>query len=386
MKNELYQAAEAPQLQLEKIPYQVAVASNENVGIGNIAQWPYQITSPEGGVCQSTDMRRHRQARSQNSDKDQLVDRRPHWTERSDPLKALAMAQAFPSLLPRKLHCADYFEDGLVIRSKASALKRRHIQLNLPNSYASISFDVDWPGAYFAADDGNVLRPTFIAENPQNGHACISYMLKTPVLNFAGSRSSPLHFYAAIERGLRRRLGADPNYRGFIAKNPLHPDWRVEWQAPEPYELGQLADWLFPNDMRPDLKRERTGASRNCDVFDDTREWAYRNVLEFKRNGASLEAWTERCRKIAGGHNLIFDHPLAPSEIRSIGKSIAKWTWRKFSEGQFSRIQSFRGARGATKRWAGHTAAQATKPWLAEGISRRTWYYRRAKAKQGRAA
>jgi hypothetical protein len=121
-------------------------------------------------------------------------------------------------------------------------------------------------------------------------------------------------------------------------------------------------------------------------VFDDTRDFAYKNVMKFKRDVGSLDAWTQRCRDIAAGHNRIFINPLRHSEIRSIGKSIAKWTWRNFSEEKFSRKQSFRGKRGNAKRWAGHTSAEATKPWLADGISRATWYRRRATAKQGRVA
>lgn len=308
------------------------------------------------------------------------------WTGRNCKGATSTAAEIFASLVPQKPYCADELQDGLVIRSRKSALKRRHIQLNAPNVFSWLHFDVDWNGAYFAAYDGNVLSPTFIAENPANGHAHIAYLLKNPVSNFAASRSSPLHYYASVERGLRRRLGADPNYTGLISKNPLHPAWRVEWQARELYDLSVLADWLFPNDMRADPKRERSGASRNCDVFDDTRQWAYRNVLEFKKDGASLEAWTRRCQEIAGGLNQIFAHPLAPSEIRTIGRSIAGWTWCKFSEEKFSQIQSIRGKRGMARRWADHTATEASKPWLKEGISRATWYRRRAKAKQGIAA
>lgn len=120
-------------------------------------------------------------------------------------------------------------------------------------------------------------------------------------------------------------------------------------------------------------------------MFDDTRSWAYRNVLKFRRAGGSLATWIERCRKVAHAHNH-FPDKLPLSAIRAIGKSIAKWTWHKFSEAQFSKIQACRGIRGAAKRWAGHASAEAVKPWLAKGISRRSWYRLRAKAKCGRSA
>ena len=176
-----------------------------------------------------------------------------------------------------------------------------------------------------------------------------------------------------------RVLRADRAYNGLIVQNPLHANWLVDWPAQyRPYDLGRLADALHREDMRPEPCREReTGIGRNCEVFDDTRDWAYRAVLAFKRDGGSQEAWRERCRRIAGAHNSGFELLLPTSEVRSIGKSIADWTWRKFSDAAFSRIQSFRGQLGNVKRWAGHVAESTTKPWEAMGISESTYYRRK---------
>jgi hypothetical protein len=142
--------------------------------------------------------------------------------------------------------------------------------------------------------------------------------------------------------------------------------------------LSALAASLRRADMRPEPRREHeAGLGRNCSVFDDTREWAYREVLRFKRDGGTPEGWRERCRTIAGAHNSVFALPLPHSEVRSIGKSIADWTWDEFTDAKFSRIQSLR----AQRRWAGHVAESSTRPWEALGISERT-YYRRKRAGQ----
>jgi hypothetical protein len=66
------------------------------------------------------------------------------------------------------------------------------------------------------------------------------------------------------------------------------------------------------------------------------------------------------------------------TEVRGIAKSVAEWTWRYFSEERFSARQALRGARRAAQMWAGHVAAETTKPWEAEEVSRATWYRRRA--------
>jgi hypothetical protein len=156
-------------------------------------------------------------------------------------------------------------------------------------------------------------------------------------------------------------------------QNPLCPDWDADWLGA--YGLSELAGSLTRADMRPEPRREyATGIGRNCDVFDDTREWSYRAVLQFKRDGGNLDGWRERCRQIAGAYNSAFQLPLPFSEVRSIGESIADWTWDKFSDAAFSRRQTAR----ARRRWAGHVAKSTTKPWEASGMSRAT-YYRRGK-------
>jgi hypothetical protein len=143
--------------------------------------------------------------------------------------------------------------------------------------------------------------------------------------------------------------------------------------------LDELADWLRYEDMRPDLSVETTfGAGRNVTTFDELRQIAYREVLGFKRAG-DLAAWIDRCQHVATGINQQFPQPLRYSEVRSIVRSVSRWTWRHFSEQAFSQHQSWRGKRGNAKRWAGHVPAEKTKPWEDCGLSRAA-HYRRKKA------
>ena len=260
------------------------------------------------------------------------------------------------------------------------ALQRRHIQLNGPASFRWMPHDIDHAGAYFAHRDANMPEPNFIAINPENGHGHSAVLLAMPVARHAAARVEPLHFYGAVERGIAPRIGADRHYSGLITKNPVHPHWRVEWRRDEPYTLPDLADWLFPEDMQPDFSVETTlGIGRNCTVFDELRLIAYREVRAFKRNG-SLEMFRARLELVAIGINMQFPEALRLSEVRAIVKSVAKWTWRHFSEESFLRRQSFLGKRGNAVRWADHVSAEMTKPWESDGISRATWYRRRRDA------
>ena len=258
-------------------------------------------------------------------------------------------AGVLPRLIPVRPYCTDDATRGLKIGQRDKALQRRHVQFNGPMDVTWLIFDVDHPDACFAADDGILPQPTVIAVNRNNGHAHLAYLLGRPVLKFAGARWSPLRFAAAVERGLVRRLGADRQYGGLIAKNPMHPEWRVEWLAPEPYDLSTLADCLHMHNMRPDyhwqLSEGDYGLGRNCQLFDDLRGIAYREVLTFKERGARCAEFAARLEYLAIGLNQQFATPLGRSEVCSLVRSVAKWTWGHFSPERFSEIQSWRGRR-----------------------------------------
>jgi hypothetical protein len=263
------------------------------------------------------------------------------------------LKQAFPSLIPSKPYCADALDAGLVIRSTAHALRRRHVQINGPSTFTWMPHDVDRRDAYFAHEDGNLPPPNVIIINPRNGHAHCAYLLTTPIARHSAARLAPLSFYAAVERGIARRLGADRCYTGLIVKNPLHAAWKVEWRREQPYALTELADALFPEDTRSDSTVQTTfGAGRNVTVFDELRTIAYREVRKFKRGdagAAGLAAFRDRLEAIALGINRQFPQALPLSEVRAIAKSVAKWTWARFTPQRFSQIQAHR-ARARTRR------------------------------------
>jgi len=285
----------------------------------------------------------------------------------------------FPQLIPARPYCGDYLRDGLSIRRRDVAITKRHLQLNGPASFQWMAHDIDRSDAYFAHRDANLPPPNVIMVNPENGHGHAAYLLKTPVARHNASRVAPLRYFAAVERGVSRRIESDRHFAGLIVKNPLHTDWRVEWRRQEAYSLDEIADSLFERDMRPDpTPAETWGAGRNVTVFDELRTVAYREVRQYKRDGQNFDAWLARCVKVATALNMQFPDAMKLGEVRAIAKSVAKWTWRHFSVEKFSAIQSARGKRSMAKRWAGHEAVSKTMPWIAMGISRPTYYRRKA--------
>jgi Replicase family len=138
----------------------------------------------------------------------------------------LSLRSSFHTPIPRKPYCTDHLDQGLHIRSRQTALTRRYVQMNGPLAHKWMLHDIDTPGAALAYRDAVLPAPNIIMINPDNGHAHIAYLLETGVARSANSRLAPLRYLAAVERGFARRLGADRNYAGLVAKNSIHPHWR----------------------------------------------------------------------------------------------------------------------------------------------------------------
>lgn len=256
---------------------------------------------------------------------------------------------AWPRLIPARPLCADVFADGARRLPRSSALNFRNIEFNSEARVGWLNFDIDSRVSFEAWERANLPPPNAYVQNPANGHGHLLYALSTPVGLTALCREKPMVLAADVQRGMTRRLGADPAYANRFAKNPASARWRTGWFATQPYELRYLLDALDRKDLRPAPQRDKIcGISRNIDVFNAVRTFAYGNVLAAKRNG-NLESWIGRLLLEAHAVNSEFAAPLSTSELRQIAKSTGRWTWKRFNEARFSNIQSKRRAIGVAK-------------------------------------
>lgn len=268
-------------------------------------------------------------------------------------------ADLFRDTLPRRPYCTDDFTNGLLVRPRSTAVQRRYIQPNPPTVCVWLVFDIDREQAAVAADDANLATPTWVAQNPANGHAHVGYGLQFPVRK-GDAQARPLRLAAAIEAAYGDRLGADRSYAGLTCKNPTHPAWRTRWGPQTLYELAELADHvdLAPYATRRQRALESVGLGRNVTVFDATRQWAYGAVREYWRPGGEIPFAAAVAARAAACN--AFAVPLPVAEIRSISKSVSRWVWRTFTPAAFRAIQSRRGSRnGAARRAQGLAMLQA---------------------------
>jgi hypothetical protein len=299
-------------------------------------------------------------------------------------------AETFISSLPAKPFCSDDLKYGLSIRSRDVAVKKSLIQPNTPFAVKWLVFDIDRDDAYFAYEDRDLPVPSFIAVNNRNGHCHYGYMLRAPILKYENSIGTPIRFLEDVRRGMTRKLGADHNYTGLICKNPLNSMWCVEWNIGRPYELAELNDCLDKQDKKPFKSAglpddESVAIGRNKTVFDVVRQLAYRECRKFHSIVNGRDAYLDWLFSCATEANADFSEGLPLQELHGICKSIFKWTWEKYTPSSFSQLQRQR----VLRRWhnTGYypelvvpsESFEQSKPWLKEGVSRRTWYRNKKK-------
>lgn len=245
--------------------------------------------------------------------------------------------------LPYKPYCSDDLKTGLLVRPREMALTKKYIQLNPPHQRIFLTFDLDYRTWAYVADDCNLPQPMWCVGNPKNGHAHLIYVLNNPVYTTSAAHLEPLKYLAAIEAGMRRKLGADPMYSGLISKNPwCNKGWMIYNTSKLLYDLAYLADYvdLSTKSIKPP-REEVAGLGRNCAVFENVRIWSYREIRKYW--GSREEHYTDwvsavryRCQE----ENAKFSEPLDIRELWGIAKSISRWTWKHMKPHGFSDWQS----------------------------------------------
>jgi len=276
-----------------------------------------------------------------------------HAIDKNSPSGSLLQ---FRERLPKKPYHTDDLGAGLRIRDVQKAIQARYIQANGPTHQHWLIFDVDRSGAALDWDDRGAPPPTMTVQNPTNGHAHLIYGLAVPVRTADDGRPGPLRYAAAIENALRVKLDADPGYSGLICKNPLNPFWRVvEWE-PTLYDLAGLESWLDLSQYSDKRKRlPDYGLGRNCNLFDRLRRWAYRAI---RQGWPDSDRWYAAVLERARGYNT-FDNVLNDNEVKTIARSVAKYTYRNFNAAKFSAWQSAQGRKGGVAKGASYADKRA---------------------------
>ena len=254
----------------------------------------------------------------------------------------------FKGSLPEKPYCTNDPTFGLRIRCVDHALRHRYLQPNHPNSKIWLVYDIDRATCVSEiTDDFNLPAPHFFVQNPVNQHAHAYYGLEAAVHMNPQSSQKAIRFAAAVDCAFTVTMEADGQYSGLVAKNPAHEYWRTYTINSAPYDLGEMAEFV---DLEAYGDRRRampeTGLGRNVNLFNRLRQWSYKAIRQGWPNPTQ---WDRAVLDRAIGYN-VTDNPLPLNEVRHTAKSVATWTYRRFSAEGFSEIQASRGAKKGKKR------------------------------------
>lgn len=244
------------------------------------------------------------------------------------PLISLSAKESFINGLPYFPYCTNDLGYGIKKMPRDMAIKRRNIQHNPSCHIRAVAFDIDNNNGTYHWYDVGAPEPNYVTVNPDNGHSHLIYMLNVPVTTTEAGRAKPRFYLEAIERGLSDLLSADVGYVGLITKNPLHDDWNTYTPRKESYTLDELGEYVDLTIPKP-RKRELDGLGRNNRLFDDLRFWCYKHINN-ARDNMNFEQW---CDVVASRSEKLnsFENPLMMPEIRATSKSVAKWTWDKYT-------------------------------------------------------
>jgi hypothetical protein len=251
----------------------------------------------------------------------------------------------FQNHLPSKTRSCDNFDVDNKVRYIKDAIKKRYIQPNNFNSLQWLVFDIDRAVCPDSIRNDNLApEPTLFVSNPINRHAHLYYLIQTAIHKNEHSSQKAIKFAAAVEYGLAIKLDADMSYVGMLAKNALHSDWEILHTVSQAYELHELAESVDTTLLNKPLKeRLNYGLSRNCSVFDEVSKWAYRAI---RQGWPQHERWHGAVLARTEMLNSKLQTPMDFSEYKHISKSIASWTYERFTKEGFSRSQSKKGKLG----------------------------------------
>lgn len=248
--------------------------------------------------------------------------------------------------LPRKPYCSDDLNFGLQIRLRDIALRKKYLQINNPAVQHSLIFDIDIDNCFYAFEKNNAPQPNIIIKNKQNGRCHYIYQLKHGIYKNRFASLKAIKYASAIESALCNKLEADLQYVALVAKNPFNKFWQTEIVEEKLYTLDYLADFV---DLTESKKRHKNqGLGRNCNLFDDLRQLAYKKALIAMRDNKTLDDFINYLYLHAVNINNACNtnNLLMHSELKAIARSVAKFCYRNFSleysDTKFSKLQTYR--------------------------------------------
>lgn len=222
------------------------------------------------------------------------------------------------------------------VRPREYAIRYPYMQVNRPGFVSWLIFDLDHAKAMIWEDVG-LPAPNLIVRNRTSGNSHLYYAI-SPVCTTENARSKPITYMKAVYEAFAARLDADTDFHsGPVAKTPGHPWWLTHELHSHVYELGALADHVDLAVTSPwgrGAQLDDVSHSRHCILFEHLRYYAY-SIVNRERERGSFSTFTHMLEACARNGNSFrrrgFMENLAQSSIKATVKSVARWTWERYT-------------------------------------------------------
>ena len=221
-------------------------------------------------------------------------------------------------------------------RPREYAVRYPYMQINRPGLVSWLIFDLDHSNSMIWEDAG-LPAPNLIVRNRASGNSHLYYAIP-PVCTTEAARDKPIAFMKAVYAAFSVVLRADPNFHsGPVAKTPGHPWWSTEELHNSVYELGALADYVDLAVAAPWAKNvnvDDIAHSRHCLLFEHLRHYAYSIVNRERESGSydTFVRWLDhKAHDLNSFRDKGFEQDLPASSLRATIRSIARWTWNKYT-------------------------------------------------------
>lgn len=221
-------------------------------------------------------------------------------------------------------------------RPRHLAVRFPYMQINRRDMVSWLIFDLDHANPSIWEDAG-LPAPNLIVQNRNSKGAHLYYAIK-PVCTSLAARTKPIDYMKAIYSAMATKLKADIDFHsGPVAKTPDHPWWATTELHAHEYELSQLADYVDLPLISPWAKNpniDLVSHSRHCIMFEWVRHYAY-SIVKHEQEQGTFEGFTRMLEAFAHNKNsfygLGFCQNLSQSSLRATVKSVARWTWERYT-------------------------------------------------------
>jgi hypothetical protein len=154
----------------------------------------------------------------------------------SPPQAPLSARERWQATLRGNPLATNDFGAGAFPQTRARALGKRELAPDPEGWVRAIRHDLDREDAVAhvgaLVESGELPAPSYLVENPRNGHAHVVWELGRWV---RATALRAARFFERIRAALEELLGADRAYAGKFQHNPTHPDFQTwgDWVVRE---------------------------------------------------------------------------------------------------------------------------------------------------------